>query len=717
MIVQTNKTVHLQGKNFSYVLVENEEGDLLNFHYGQKIAVEDYAADPELWEEGAKAYSNTANLSSFPQEYPAYGHGDFRSPAYQLINGFGNPISCLRVKERKIHSGCAVQIPELPSLFGSGQGVDTLEMVLEDAQIGLEVHLFYAVFEEFDAVARHAVLHNQSDKPMTLRKALSANLDLPEDQYHLIHFPGGWANERQLQRTVLGKGVNVEVTDTTGRGSRETNPFVMLVSANADEDHGNVYGMNLVYSSNHTTVAQTDNKGKLRIQQGISPLNFSWNLQPGECFYTPQCVMCFSSQGMGHMSRQYHRLYRKHLIRSEFADQPRPVLINNWEATYFEFNEDKLLKMAKIAKQTGIELFVLDDGWFGKRNSTRSSLGDWYANEEKLPSGIAGLAQKINALGLRFGLWFEPEMVSPDSELYRAHPDWAIAVPNMEPVQQRWQYVLDLSRPEICDYVVDAVGKILNCGHISYVKWDMNRNITDIPSEGYFHRYVLGYYRIVKQLTERFPDILFEGCCSGGGRFDPGVLAYMPQIWTSDNSDAICRLKIQYSTSMCYPLSTMGAHVSAVPNHQVGRVTSLKTRADVACSGVFGYELDITSMTDEELEQMAQQIRYAKHIQPLILSGDLYRLRSPYETNECIWQVLSEKKEQVFVMACRVLAGVGRNSYFEPKVKLKGLDPEAIYEDIATGKRYSGSLLMHRGLPIRYAVEDFASVTVELEKV
>ncbi len=717
MIVKKNNTVFLQGKSMSYVLMENGEGDLLNFHFGPKLSPEDYCADPELWIEGFGELSNTANLTNIPQEYPAFGHNDTRSPAYQVVNSFGNPISKLVVESYKIHAGFVPELEGLPCLFDKTAKADTLEVVLTDKGIGLEAHLYYVVFDGFDVVARHTVFVNKSDVPMTLRRACSANVDLPEDRYELIHFAGEWGRERGMERTPLHRGIRMEVTDTSGRGSREVNPFLMVATHGANETQGQVYGFNLIYSCNHAATVQVSTEGKLRIQQGISAQSFAWELQPGEAFTTPQCVICYSGEGFGALSRQYHKLYREHLMRSEFTFKPRPVLINNWEATYFDFNEEKLTAMAQKAKAAGIDLFVLDDGWFGARNSAQTSLGDWFTNLQKLPSGIDGLAKKINELGLQFGLWFEPEMISQQSELYRAHPDWAIQVPNLNPTHQRFQLVLDLSRQEVCDHVIKAVGDILRCGRISYVKWDMNRNIFDIPAEGFYHKYALGYYRIMKALTEEFPQVLFEGCCSGGGRFDPGVLAYMPQIWTSDNSDAICRLKIQYSTSMCYPLSAMGAHVTAVPNHQVGRLTSLKTRADVAYCGVFGYELDITKCTEEEIGIIRQQIAYSKHIQSLVHSGDFYRLRSPYEGNECIWQVVSPEKDRVFLVACRVLSVIGRQKYYEPKVKFQGLDREATYRDVATGKCYRGDLLMGRGITIKYAIEDFTSVTMELEKV
>ena len=717
MILQNGKTLHIQTKHASYVIVRNDREDLLNFHFGQKLADWDYAADPGLLLEPHSVLANdTADpyLSFLPQEYPGYGRSDQRQPAFRLTNALGNSVTRMKYQGCRILDGQAVTIPGMPSLRGPA---DTLEITLVDEAIGLEVLLQYTVFPEYDVIARNAVIRNCAEQAVTLRSVFSACVDLPLGEYDLIHFPGDWAEERSLVRTRLSVGTSTEVSDNTGRGSRWNNPFIMIAKPDADETHGHVYGFNLIYSGNHSSVAERGVKGHLRILQGISGQAFSWELAPGEEFHTPQSVICFSDNGFEGITHRYHDLYRRHLISKKWADAHRPVLLNSWEGCYFDFDEAKLLEMAGKAKQAGIELFVLDDGWFGKRNNTRSSLGDWVVHKGKLPEGMDSLVSKINAMGLDFGLWFEPEMVSPDSDLYRAHPDWVVRVPQYDPVAYRYQYVLDLSRREVRDYIVEAVGRVLRSANIVYVKWDMNRIVCDVPGDGYYHRYCLGYYDIMQRLTEGFPHILFEGCCSGGGRFDPGVLAYMPQIWTSDNTDAVCRLKIQYSTSMCYPLSTMGAHVSAVPNHQTGRITSLKTRADVAYTGMFGYELDVTNMAEDELSQIAAQTAFARRIQPLMRQGRFYRLRSPFETNECIWQVVSEGKDHVFFMACRVLTGIVRNRHYEPKVQLRGLDPEAVYEDTATGRRYSGSLLMHRGITVEYASEDFTTVTMELKKL
>ena len=717
MILQNGQTLHLQGKRMSYVMYVSAQKDLLNFHFGGRLPDADYSLDAAQLAEPHQVILSDAKhpyLSFLPQEYPGYGGTDLRCPAFDVVNGFDNAVTRLKFQgSRVLHTG-SIEIPGMPSLRGDGE---VLEIELADLQIGLEVRLYYVLFAQLDVIARSAVICNRSDKPATLRSACSANVDLPLGSYEMIHFAGDWGEERGMARNALRPGATVEVADNTGRGSRWNNPFVMVAEPDADETHGRVYGFHLIYSGNHATVIEPGVKGHLRVRQGISPRDFAWLLQPGEEFYTPQSVICYSGEGLEGLTHRYHDLYRNHLIPQQWAQNQRPVLLNSWEGCYFNFDEEKLLAMATAAKRAGVELFVLDDGWFGKRDNVHSSLGDWVVHKEKLPGGLERLVQKIHDLGMQFGLWFEPEMVSPDSELYRAHPDWVVRVPQYDPIQYRYQYVLDLSRQEVRDHVVAAVAKVLRNANIQYVKWDMNRIVCDAPYSGFHHRYCLGYYDIMKRLTEGFPQVLFEGCCSGGGRFDPGVLSFMPQIWTSDNTDAVCRLKIQYSTSMCYPLSTMGAHVSAVPNHQTGRITSLQTRAAVAYTGMFGYELDVTRMSREELQQMAKQTEFAKHIQPLIRQGDFYRLRSPFDTNECIWQVVSKEKDHALMVACRVLTGIVRDRHYEPKVRLRGLDAEAVYEDVATGKRYSGSLLMERGLLLHYAFEDFTTVTLEMRKV
>lgn len=713
MIKIDGNTVLLRGRGMSYVMYVNECGDLLNFHFGRELTDEDYSEMKSECEESLGYTSNVRSLDVYPQEYPAYGHSDLRNPAFEVVNKFGNTIAELKVKSLNIQNGTA-PVKGMPSLFNGSEDAQTLEAVLADETIGLEVTLYYTVFDGYNAVARSAVLKNVSDSDMTILSACSASLDLPVDDYEIIHFAGAWAREREMYRTKLSSGMKAEIENARGGSGHQINPFVMVTTEGADENHGDVYGFSLIYSGNHSTAAKVDQFGALRISQGINPRQFRWELKPGEEFYTPQSVLCYSNEGIGALSREYHDLYRSNLMRSKWTQKTRPLLLNNWEGTYFDFTEEKLLSMAKAAKEIGLDLFVLDDGWFGKRNDDTSSLGDWFVNYDKLPSGIDGLAEKITDMGLMFGLWFEPEMVNADSELYRAHPDWAIQVGERAPVEARNQLILDLSRDEVCNYIIEAVSKILSSAKIGYVKWDMNRQMADMPCLGYNHKYTLGFYKIMSAITESFPDVLFEGCSAGGGRFDPGVLAYMPQIWTSDNSDAAARLKIQYSTSMCYPVYSISTHVTASPNHQNGRITRLKTRADVAFAGTFGYELDITKMPEDELEEIKRQIKFDKTIQTLVRDGDFYRLQNPYNSNYCSWEIASKDKRRALLFACKILS-VAQSK--DKRIKLQGLDPSLRYANTLTGEVYGGDVLMYRGIKINYGMYDFATEIIEFSAI
>lgn len=712
MIKINGNTIHLIGKSISYVMYISEYGDLLNYYFGKRIADVDYSKNKNDIEESFGYASNMRSLDVYPQEYPSYGHSDLRMGAYLVQNRYGNNISELHYKGCRILSGTA-PVEGMPSLVSNGSG-ETLEVLLYDEKIGLEVNLYYTVFDEYDIIARHAVIKNVSDIDMPLSSAYSANLDLPTDDYEAVYFTGAWGRERYMQRTPLSQGVRLEIDNARGGSGHQVNPFVMICVADAGETHGEVYGFSLIYSGNHSTTAEIDQFGSLRVRQGINPFGFEAQLAPGEAFCTPQSVLCYSADGFESLSQEYHNVYRDHLMRSEWAKKTRPLLLNNWEGTYFDFTEEQLLSMARKAKDIGLDLFVLDDGWFGKRNDDTSSLGDWTVNYDKLPSGIDGLAKKINDIGLMFGLWFEPEMINANSELYKKHPDWIIRTPEREPVEGRNQLILDLSRDDVCEHIINAVSAILSTANIEYVKWDMNRQMADMPFKGYNHKYILGYYKIMSTITERFPHVLFEGCSAGGNRFDPGVLAYMPQIWTSDNSDAIARLKIQYSTSMCYPVYSISTHVTASPNHQNGRLTPLKTRADVAYIGTFGYELDITKLTDDEIEILKEQIRFDKSIQALVRDGDFYRLMDPYNSNYCSWSVISKDQKRALLFACKVLAVTNSK---DKRIKLRGLDPDTMYKNSKNDEIFSGSMLMNKGFKIDYKVHDFATEFIEFNAV
>lgn len=714
MIVKNNNTFHLLGRDISYVIAVDESGNLLHVHYGKKIRDKDYSKMNKEGIEWAAYADDNRTMEVCRQEYPSYGHVDLRHPAYVVNNSESNNVNQLKYKGYEIKENYVQKIDGMPGLFIGDKTAQTLEITLKDDITGLETVLSYTVFDEYDVILRSAVLRNTSDGFMAVESAYSASVDIAKGDYDLIYFPGSWAREREYCRQQLQQGTKTDISNARGGSGHCMNPFVMIAGRNADEEHGEVYGFSLIYSGNHSSMVECDQFGNIRVQQGINPFGFMWALDKGESFTTPQCVLCYSDSGIGGLSRELNDVYRSNLCRSKWAHKERPVLINNWEATYFDFNEDKLVAIAKKAKEAGIELFVLDDGWFGKRNDDTSGLGDWVVNKKKLPSGIDGLAKKINDIGLRFGIWIEPEMVNPDSDLYRAHPDWAIQIKGREASLSRNQLILDLSRKEVCDYIIKAISTLLAEANISYVKWDMNRPMTDMPFVGYNHEYILGFYKVMDALTSSFPEVLFEGCSGGGGRFDAGVLAYMPQIWTSDNSDAIARLKIQYSTSMGYPVSTISAHVTAVPNHQNGRITPLKTRADVAYAGIFGYELDITKMNSNEFEEVKLQIERYKKLRSLMMNGDFYRLKNPYDTNYCAWEMAAKDASEAFFMICRVLSVA---STIEEKVKLKGLDPNADYIDEETGTVYGGDELMYCGIRPNYEKCDFATVVMHLKRI
>ena len=688
-----------------------EHNDLLHYYYGKKLADREYKAIAMKDENQCAFLPEGYTLENYRQEYPSYGYSDLKSPAYDVFNSDGNNISMLKVTDIKIKDG--VYNPcGLPHILQKDNTAQTAYITLCDEVINLEVTLIYTVFDEYDVIIRSAEFKNLSDKPIRIDRAYSSCLELYTEKRDVIYFPGSWARERYMERAEIRHGEKIDISNARGGSGHNMNPFAIVCNENANENYGEAIGFSLIYSGNHSTYIESDADLNLRIMQGINPQDFSYTLNPNENLETPQSVICYSLNGIGGVSRELNRLYRNNLCRSKWANKDRPILINNWEATYFDFTEDKLVSLAKTAKETGIELFVLDDGWFGSRNDDFQGLGDWFVNKSKLPSGIDGLSQKINDVGLKFGIWIEPEMVNPNSDLFRAHPDWVIHVPNRQPTLSRNQLILDLTRKEVRDYIVKSISNILSQG-VSYVKWDMNRPMTDMPRPGYNYEYTLGYYDILDRLTKAFPHILFEGCASGGGRFDAGALHYVPQIWTSDNSDAVARLKIQYSTSIGYPLSSISAHVTASPNHQNGRITPLKTRADVAYAGMFGYELDITQMSNEDIEEIKKQISFYKSIRTLIRTADFYRLQSPYETNYCTWQAVSPDKNEAFVMSCKIETVRDKENNY---IKLYGLDSSATYTDTLTGKTYYGDELLNRGIMFEYELKDFSTVIMHLVK-
>ncbi|PAD32986.1 alpha-galactosidase [Paenibacillus sp. 7523-1] len=712
-IDESQHIFHLQSRVTSYV-IQIVDGFPLLVYWGQRLSEKGNLENlvPRL---------EKKEPDSMPQEYPQYGAGDFRSPAYQVQLEDGSRITELRYKGYSTGAG-KPGIEGLPYVYTeSDDEADTLELELEDAYSGLTVLLQYSIFMD-GAITRSASFKNNGQSTVRLLRALSANVDLyGKSNYELLYLAGHWAREAQLQRRPLGPG-GTSLGSRRGMSSHQHNPFAAVVSPGADEEHGEVFAVNLVYSGNFHAEAEVDAFGVVRLGIGLNPFDFCWMLAPGESFQTPEAVLVYSNEGIGGMSRIYHRLYRNRLCRGVHRDKERPILVNNWEATYFNFTADKIEAIAETGSQLGIELLVLDDGWFGKRDSDNSSLGDWVEDRRKLPNGLRDLAERIERQGLQFGLWFEPEMISPDSELYRKHPDWCLHAEGRRRTEARWQLVLDLSRPEVRDYLYNAMADIFANVPVSYVKWDMNRPLTEICSAAALpenqqeiaHRYVLGLYELINKLTTAFPQILFESCSSGGGRFDPGMLYYMPQTWTSDNTDAVERLKIQYGTSLVYPVSTIGAHISAVPNHQVHRETSLKFRGDVAMSGNFGYELDLTQFTDAEKIQVKEQVAMYKEHRSLIQKGDLFRLRSPFQGNETSWMFVSEDRCEAIVFYFQVLA---KPNPATDVLQLRGLDHSYTYEVSGESGHvgsFHGDRLMQAGLIIPPLTGDYTSVWFKL---
>lgn len=702
------KLFHLKTQGMSYLFQVVKGGYLAHLYWGR--AIRSCNADSVLQYHNRPFSANpdpadpAFSLDTLAQEFPGYGHTDLREPAYQVQLENGSTVTDLRYTGHRILPG-KPKLEGLPATYVERpEEANTLEVELADPVADLQVVLSYTVYEAYNVLTRSARFINKGTRDLRLLRALSMSIDLPDSEFDLLHLYGAWARERQIERRPLIQG-SQSVESRRGASSHQHNPFMALLRKDATEDYGEVYGFNLVYSGNFLGRVEVDQYRTTRVQMGINPFDFSWLLKPGEAFQTPEVVMVYSGQGLGELSRTYHRLYRNRLCRGKYRDQERPVLINNWEATYFNFNETVIEDIARTAKELGIELFVLDDGWFSKRDDDSSSLGDWYVNRNKLPQGLANLAGRINDLGLDFGLWFEPEMVSPDSELYRKHPDWCLHVPERGRSQSRNQLVLDLSRKEVCDAIIQMISAILSSAPIHYVKWDMNRHMTEIGSAALpperqretAHRYMLGLYRVLETLTTAFPDILFESCSGGGGRFDPGLLYYMPQTWTSDDTDAIERLKIQYGTSIVYPAITMGSHVSAVPNHQIQRTTPLATRALAAMAGNFGYELDLNKLTPAERETIQEQVKTYKKLRRLIQFGDFYRLLNPFEGNDAAWIFVAGDQSEAFVEYFRVLA---RPNPPYQRLRLKGLNPAWNYRLMSDPRHpvYGGDELMYLGL-------------------
>lgn len=681
-------TLHTQ--NTTYQMKADSFGTFLHVYYGERTDNTDksyaicfrdrgFSGNPYEIGKEKKEYS----FDVLPQEYSCYGAGDFRISALKVESENGSCAAALRFKGYQIWKG-KYSISGLPAVYAEAEEADTLEIILEDSVSGVEVHLLYGVLEEEDIITRAVKVINRGNRRIVLQKAASINLDWINGEFEWMTFYGRHVMERNVQRSELDHGIHA-IGSVRGTSSHHYNPFVIVCEKNTEEETGTCYGFSFLYSGEFQIEAEKDQVNQTRLICGIHPDNFAWELQPGEEFDTPEVMMTYSGEGFGAISRNLHRTIRNHICRGEWKEKRRPVLVNNWEATYFHFTGEQLINIARGAAELGIELFVLDDGWFGKRDDDHSGLGDWFPNEKKLGCTLKELAEKIVACGIQFGLWFEPEGLSEDSDLYRAHPDWAVRIPERKPALSRNQLVLDFSREDVQDYIIERMTKIFEETPITYVKWDFNRSICDkfsmaleAQKQGEFaHRYVLGLYRVLETFTTKFPHILFEGCSGGGGRFDAGMLYYTPQIWCSDNTDAIERLKIQYGTSFGYPVSAMGSHVSAVPNHQTRRITPFSTRGCVAMAGTFGYELDITKLSEEEKEQVKKQICRFKKYYHLIQYGEYYRLLPPSDRQCTIWEMADPNGKEAIVSV--VYHHVEANGA-PVLVKIQGLNAEANYQ-------------------------------------
>ena len=721
----SSKEFHLFNSEVSYIFrVLEKSNQLEHLYFGERIKHRD--SFKHLIEREVRPSCNmfegdhTSSLEHIKQEYPSFGTTDYRYPAHMLTNNIGSKITNFQYESYQIFSGKPA-LSNLPATYTEDTNeADTLAITLFDDVLQCKLVLTYTIYSDRNVICRNARFINEGMQVFYIDNAMSTSVDFPDDRFEMLHLTGAWARESHVEVQPLFKGIQ-STYSARGASSHAHNPFFALKRPDTTEHTGEVYGFSLVYSGNFLGQVEVDTYSVTRVMMGINPFQFKWKLNPQEFFQTPECVMVYSNKGLNGMSQTYHDLYRSRLVRGFWRDKVRPILINNWEATYFHFNEEKILSIAQTAKDLGIELFVLDDGWFGKRNDDTSSLGDWFEDKTKLPNGIQGLSEKVDAMGMKFGLWFEPEMVCKDTKLFKEHPDWIIATPDRRASHGRNQFILDFSREEVVEHIFWLMDSILSKSKISYIKWDMNRYMTEIYSQrlGFdqqgevAHRYILGVYSLYERLIAKYPEILFESCAGGGARFDPGLLYYAPQAWASDNTDAAERLKIQYGTSMVYPLSSIGSHISAVPNHQVGRTTPMETRADVAYFGTFGYELDITKLSQEDKSKVMAQTTFFKEKRELIRNGKFFRLLNPFESNEVSWMVVSEDKKEAMVGYYKVLAKPNDKYY---RVKLKGLDPDKLYSIAEKETTHYGDELMNVGIVLAEDYTDRASEYWSREK-
>lgn len=722
------KTFILETKSSSYIMKVSRYGNLLHMYYGSRVPDENLDYLLTYQDRGFSPNPNEAgndrtfSLDFLPQEFSGSRSGDYRSPSLELVWGEGGSAFCGKVDGYEIRKG-APKISGMPGLRDAlPEEAETLIIHLTDPVSRVEAELSYAVFAQKDVIARSARLINRGETPLRLERLMSATLDFRTSDYDLIYFTGRHAMEREFRRIPVRDGIH-SFGSSRGTSSHQYNPFAIVCEKDCNEDRGQCWGISLVYSGNFLMEAEADQYRQLRLNAGINPAGFSFLLEPGAVFQAPQAVLAWSDHGLTGLSHKYHKIFRENLIRASWRKKTRPILLNSWEAAYFDFDEEKILAIAREAADMGVELFVLDDGWFGNRNDDSAGLGDWTVNQGKLKSGIQELSAKVHEMGMQFGLWVEPEMVSEDSALYRRHPDWCLREPGRPAVRGRYQLVLDLSRRDVCEYLIEALNSVLQMARIEYIKWDMNRSLAEAWSvllsaerQGeVFHRYVLGLYYVMDQVILKHPDILFCGCSGGGGRFDPAMLYYQPQIWCSDNTDAVNRLKIQYGTSFAYPVSSIEAHVSVCPNHITGRTTPFKTRGVAAMNGVFGYELDPLKLTPEEKEACREQIRFYKKYYRVIMDGDYYRLSSPYENPYfTAWQHVSEDKKKSLVS---IVATDREGNDPQRFVRLKGLSEDGYYRIDGWKGTYSGKLLMSAGIPVPCDLGEYEAVQLGLRMV
>ena len=714
---ETTRIFTLTTAHTTYQMQADAQGYLLHLYYGARTAGEmDY-----LLNYGDRGFSGNPNsagsdrtysLDALPQEYPSLGTGDFRNYALNIENADGSQCCNPVYITHEIAAG-KYTLKGLPFVRAEENEAETLKIILEDPVTKVELHLLYGVLEKEDIITRSVIIKNAGKAPVTVKKAQSACLDFLHGDYDLIKFYGRHAMERNMERMPVSHE-STRIGSRRGTSSHQYNPGVILAGKNTNEDSGSCYGMLFVYSGNFLVEAEKDQYDQTRIQMGLTDELFAYPLEAGAEFTAPEVILSYTNKGLSRLSQQYHHCIMNHICQGKYVHVNRPVLINSWEAAYFDFTGDTIVELAKEAKALGIDMVVMDDGWFGKRNDDNSSLGDWYVNEEKLGGTLTKLIERVNAEGVKFGIWIEPEMVSEDSDLYREHPDWAITIPGRKPVRSRNQLVLDFSRKEVRDEIFKRICAVLDQGNVEYIKWDMNRSLADIYAPNVTYDYVLGVYDFLEKLTNRYPDILIEGCSGGGGRFDAGMLYYTPQIWCSDNTDAINRTRIQYGTSFFYPVAAMGSHVSAVPNHQTGRVTSMHTRGVAAMSGTFGYELNPALLNAKEKAEICAQLAQYREYQELIREGDYYRLSNPFQDNFAAWMVVSDDRSKALVSVIRLTAEANPPAAY---VTLKGMEEDAFYREKTTGKVYPGAALMEAGILLPAAVSEYEAYQIALERV